>query len=175
MWFLLFWSKKKDNTSFVSSRRSIDPLSKYFGQFAALPLLSSPASNSTSPRTISQRKHFIICDKIFMSYLWELFTIKSNQDTYLMNAFIYESKRRKEAESLQWIIYSSTQDQTEKHHKVHYDRMFYYHWCVHRFWFLILARFSWKFSIALIEGIGLSWVKSCSNLLKFFKDSAQDK
>jgi hypothetical protein len=46
-----------------------------------------------------------------MSYLWELFTIKSNQDTFLMNAFIYESKRRKEAKSLQWIIYSSTQDQ----------------------------------------------------------------
>lgn len=38
---------------------------------------------------ISKPKHFIIRDKIFMKLLWELFTIKSNQDTFLMNAFIY--------------------------------------------------------------------------------------
>lgn len=53
------------------------------------PSLLPPISTSSKPKD-SKPKHFIICDKIFMSFLWELFTIKSNQDTFLMNAFIYE-------------------------------------------------------------------------------------
>lgn len=84
--------------------RSIDPLSERFRQFAALPLLAFTIEEKlrqwppTPPKMRNQNISSFPINILWAFSLWELFTIKSNQDTFLMNAFIYECGGRKSEE-----------------------------------------------------------------------------
>jgi hypothetical protein len=59
-------------TTHHSSRRSIDPLSKYFGQFAALPLLSHRPPSIPHRPPISDRFRNQNISSFVIKYLWAI-------------------------------------------------------------------------------------------------------